>query len=143
MTDLYKAFETNAELEEDGVWLDFGDNTRMKVAHAGETNDQYVAKMSEVAREHEANLRVDSLTPKQNRDAMIEAYAAVIVKGWEGVNGRDGKSMSFSKSNVVKLFTDLPHLFRTVRDHAENFAHYRQNKLKDDAKNSDTASGGN
>lgn len=141
MTDIYKMFSTAADLEKEGVWMDFGD-FRVCVSRAGKGNDRYVAKMMEVQRKYKQQLQRQTLTPEQHDEALRRVYADCIVTGWRGVTDRNGKKLPFNSDNVFTLFTELPDFFETIREFSENFANFREQELEDTAKNSAPASDG-
>jgi hypothetical protein len=63
-----------------------------------------------------------------------------VLLGWESVTGPDGKPLEFSKENAVKLFTDLPDLFKDIRETAEDMTLFKLELDEADAGNSSSAS---
>ena len=63
-----------------------------------------------------------------------EVFAETVVLGWNGVTGRDGEQIPYSRENVKKLFEDLPDLFADIRDACALSANFNRDQQEDDAK---------
>lgn len=141
MRGLYQAFETNKDLENGGIELDYGKNSkgapiRIRIARAGGANKRFAKVLDRLLRPYKRQLANDQLSDDVAKDVMIQAYADAVVLGWEGVEDREGNPMSFSRENVVKLFTDLPELFLDVQQQSQKAALFLQDILEGEQGNS-------
>ena len=141
MSGLYQAFETNKDLENSGIELDYGKNSkgepiRIRVARAGGANKRFAKVLDRLLRPHKRQLANDQLSDDVAKDVMIQAYADAVVLGWEGVEDREGNPMGFSRENVVKLFTDLPELFLDVQQQSQKAALFLVDILEGEQGNS-------
>lgn len=64
-----------------------------------------------------------------------EVYAETVVLGWENVEDENGNAMEFSVENCIKLFDDLPDLFRDIQEQSQRAALFRAEVREADAKN--------
>lgn len=151
MSSMYDHFETNTNLEQEGVWIDYGD-FRVRASHAGNTNKKYVkyaeAKMKPIRRA----VTSGSMDEERSRFILFEIYAEVIVKAWEikdgedkatgeikwksGINKKGGGILEFNKTNVIATFKKLPKLFFDIQEVATSMDTYRKEDMKEDSKNS-------
>ena len=67
---------------------------------------------------------------------IIETYAQCIVMDWKNITTADGTEWPFSVANCIKLLTDLPDVFRIIRDESDDMENYLQSTIEDDSKNS-------
>lgn len=133
---LYKKFKTDSRVENEGIWIDFGESGRIRIARAGGSNGPFVRAMERVHREYRKQIQLDVLDAKKSVDLLVQVYADTVVLGWEGVTGEDGKPLPFNRENCAKLLRDLPDLFRELQEHAGSMALFRESILEQDAKNS-------
>lgn len=138
---LYDAYETNKNLEREGIILDYGTNSKdqpiqIRIARAGGANAKFAKVLELKMKPYKRALANDTMDNKAAERLLIEAYADTVVLGWEGVEDRDGNPMEFSKENVVKLFTDLPDLFIDVQQQSQKSALFRAEVLEGEQGNS-------
>jgi hypothetical protein len=129
---LYDTYETDPQLEKDGVHLEVGTNSKgeivtIRVRRAGGSNQQFAKVFEFKSKPYRRLMDIPgALDPKVQERLMREVYAEAIVAGWENVEDRQGKPLPFTKDNVIQLFTDLPDLFRTVVRESQGMAMYRK-----------------
>ncbi len=132
---LYDMYETDPDMEQGGVILNYGDGIRIKVARAGGSNANFVTVFERISRPYRKRLDSGTLSEELAHELYIQVHAEAVVKDWEGVTDRDGKVMKFSVDNCVKLFKELPDLFADVREAANSISNYRLKEIEDDIKN--------
>ena len=133
---LYSKFQTDTDVEQKGIILDYGEgNGRIRIRRAGGSNQAFTKALEKISRSYRAQIQHNLLSPDESLHIMIEVFAATVVINWEGVIGQDGKTLAFSKENCMKLFKDLPDLFRDVQEQAQNVSLFRANLSEADAKN--------
>lgn len=137
---LYKAFGTNAELENKGIELavatnDDGSVVKFFVSRAGKGNKKYQKALETVFKPYRRQMQLGTMSEETASSLMTEIFATTILKGWENVQTEDGKDLPFNKENAVKLLTDLPELYDTLTAAANDVANFRDETLEEDAKN--------
>lgn len=127
--NLYKSFESDEKAEIEGIVLDYGMNSKdgpiqIRVRRAGGGNARFNKVFEAKSKPYRRIL--ESLDQKTSDRVMREVYADSVVVGWTGVEDRDGNPMEYSRDNVLKLFTDLPDLFRDVVRQTNNESLFRK-----------------
>ena len=134
MSGPYSVFRTDRTLEKEGIILDYGD-FKIKVARAGGANAAFqkalISKIRPFKRQIDAGAIPDGVAER----LFLEVYAESVVLGWEGVTDEYGKPFPYSKENAVKLFSDLPDLFRDVQSQAASISNFRAEVTEDTIKN--------
>jgi hypothetical protein len=133
---LYTLYETDSDLEQGGVILNYEEGVRLKIARAGGANTKYAKSLERITRPYR---RKDGTMMHIEDDIATEMYCRVyaesVVVDWEGVTDRDGNLMEFSVENCVRLFTDLPDLFADVRNAADGIENFKMDQLEGEVKN--------
>lgn len=143
MTSPYKLFAVDKGLEQEGVYLTYGD-FRIKIARAGGSNERYRRLIQAKLKPHRYQIDTDTLPEGVAEDVQREAYASAVVLGWETKSDTgewepvletpEGK-IPYSVDACVKLFKDLPDLFNDVRNAATKVSTFRKAEEEADAKN--------
>lgn len=134
MPSPYALFETDPKAETEGLTLDYGD-FRIRIARAGGANRAFARALEARLKPYRRQLQTETLDEEVAERVLREVYADHVVLGWDGVTGPDGKAMAFSRLNILKLFGDLPELFRDIQDQAGRVALFRATELEDDKGN--------
>lgn len=142
---LYTLFKTDANLEKDGIFIEYGEAsngqpTRIKIARAGGQNTAFTKALERLTKPYRKAIQTNSLDDKTADRVYKEAFIDGVLLGWENVEGPDGELLEFNRENAIKLFTDLPDLFRDLREQAENVALFRAEVREVDLGNSGTSS---
>lgn len=142
----YAMFKTDKVAEaEQGVVLDYGD-FRIRIARAGGANKKFTRLISTKLKPFRRQMETDTLSEDVATKLMIEAYADGIVLGWvskdkdgnfvDGIHDSEMNIKPYSREAVMKIFADLPDLFKDVQAQANQAALFRAVDLETDAKNS-------
>lgn len=123
---LYKKFKTDSACETDGVWLDYGDDCRIKIARAGGSNKRFLKSAEKFRRRYKRQLELEILSNDVAQREAIKIYAESVVLDWEGVTDAEGNELNCNQENITKLFTDLPDLFIDVQQMALNASLFRE-----------------
>ena len=143
MSGLYETFETDRDLENNGVWIDYGD-FRVKLAFAGAQNKAFAKYAEAKLKPFRRAMDAGTLSQDISRDLMMDIYAKTVVLGWEtkagdvfvsGIEDKDGSVIPFTFPNVVKTFKALPAVFTDLQEMAGKISNFRAVKLEDEAKN--------
>ena len=138
--NLYKQFKTDETLEKQGIQLSYGNNDNGEeiliiISRAGSSNSNYTRVVEAKTKPYRRQIQAETLPRDVSDKIMREVYAESIVLGWSGVCDQDGNSLSFTKENVIKIFTDLPDLFEDVKEQANKASLFRSEEMSSDSKN--------
>lgn len=140
---LYKTFATDADLERKGVVIDYGE-FRVTIARAGGANRRYNKVLASKARPYRRAIQTETLPDDIAEKIQVEVFAETVILNWEtlvdgkwkqGIEGRDGKLMSFTKENVIKICQELPDLFSDISDQALKATIFKVDLMEEEAKN--------
>lgn len=137
---LYKQFKTDNSLEKEGILLEYGENSKgkpiaIRIARAGGANKAYEKRMEIRVKPYRRQIQNEIIETALVEKIIKEVYAETIVLGWENVEDENGNDMEFSVENCLKLFDDLPDLFRDIQEQSQRAALFRQEVREADAKN--------
>jgi hypothetical protein len=124
-TNTYEMFETDSELETEGVWFSYSFGA-FKLSYVGGQNQGFAREYSDLMKPYAEAQDRGLMDPKILRGIQIKCYAKHIVQDWRNVTDRNGDELTFTVAACEKLFLDLPELFQVVRNAATNFANYRK-----------------
>lgn len=127
---LYNTFETNKDLERDGIVLDYGFNSKdepiqIRIARAGGANTKFAKVLEQKMKPYKRAIANDTMDNKVAEKLLIEAYADAVILSWTGVEDREGNFLEFTRDNVVKVLTDLPDLFMDIQAQSQKSALFR------------------
>lgn len=133
----YNTFATDKNLESGaGVTLDYGKDGKITIHRAGGANQKYARVASVKLKPYSRQIQTGTADPDVIKRVMAEIYADAVITGWEGVTDKNGKTIPYSKENVVKLLVDLPDLFEEIQKQADLISNFRAEQIEADAKNS-------
>tara|TARA_R110000772_G_scaffold30806_11_gene76527 strand:+ start:212 stop:643 length:432 start_codon:yes stop_codon:yes gene_type:complete len=141
---MYDVFETDSDMEGEGVWIDYGD-FRIKIASAGQGNKAYVRYAEKALKPVRKSMQAGALSNDRAQVIMATIYAKTIVKGWEtkvddewvaGIEGRDGNLLTVNEENIKEAFTNLPNMFIDIQEMASSMENFRKAELEEEAGNS-------
>lgn len=135
MTSPYDLFDTDDNLETGaGVALDYP-GFSITIHRAGGANKKFSRVLTEKFKPHRRKHESGVLEEDIANRILAEAFAETVIIGWKDVKGRDGKPLSFTKTNCIKLLIDLPELFKDIQEQASNFATFKQEVEEIEEKN--------
>lgn len=114
MSSLYEKFKTDEAAEEDGQWVEVAPNVRFKIRSSDSTKVREASIRMAKERRPKLMLYGGMLPPKYADEMEIKLVTDAIVADWDGVEGPDGKALPFTKENLRRIVTDLPHLRREI-----------------------------
>lgn len=156
MTNLYKTFEQDTQLEQDGIEVRY-DDVRFIIARAGGSNEEFKKAFTERVKPFQSQIKRGTMDDDTAAELMADVYADTVVKSWGSIErnekgekvkvkggiwkwipkvpDRDGNLMPFTKENVMQVLLDLPELFKDLQFMASEASNYRRQAEEDDAKN--------
>ena len=135
MAGPYSLFGTDKNLESgDGVSLDYP-GFSITIRRAGGSNVDFSRVLSEKLRPYRKKLDKGTMDDKVSEKILLETYAETVVINWKNVKDRKGHDMPCTAHNCVKLFTDLPDLFRDVQDQANDYKLFLEDQEELEEKN--------
>lgn len=156
MSGLYKQFESDPKLENEGVWYDYGD-FRTKLRFAGGVNKAYLGVLESTLKPYRRLIDQGVFPEERLRSLLMQVYAKTIVSDWhtalkdpdgnlvlnekgettwvDGIESKDGSLIQFSADAVLQTFRNLPNLFIDFATVATSAGNYRLANLEADGKN--------
>jgi hypothetical protein len=136
---LYDAYETSAEVEKDGVWLEVTNEARAKIARAGGKNGDYLKAIAAAARKS----RLSTLSETQAAEVLADVYSKTVVKGWQTLIDGHWRDQIETRNGLVNstpeavkaVLIDLPDLLTAIKDEAERLENFRAERKEDAAGN--------
>lgn len=142
MYSLYDTYETDPQLEKEGVHLEVGmtkDGEKIvtiQLRRAGGANQQFAKVFELKSKPYRRVMEIPgALDPAVQERVMREVYVDSVVVGWENMEDREGNPIPYSKQAALKLFADLPDLFRRVVKESQEMDLFRRIVVEEEAKN--------
>lgn len=88
----YGAFRTDPNLEQKGVWMDYGLGFRVRLARAGGANRRYEKMMEEKIKPIRRAATVGALSKKVGDQILREVFCHTVILEWEVESEKDGKT---------------------------------------------------
>jgi len=131
-------FETDRQLETDGVWVDIGDEdgTQLLIARIG--NPNYNRLMRAKLKPHKNLLQRDAM-PLETQERMLnEVMSETVLLGWKNLKYK-GKKVNYSTARALELITDIPDFRDLVLEIANSMETFRVVEVEEDVKNSEAS----
>lgn len=151
---LYDAFETDPDLEKNGIYIDYGD-FRVRIAFAGATNKKYSNYSEKQFKPLRHAINAGTIDNERSLNILQDIFAQTIVLDWDTKVGEEedgspiwkqgiepktgGDLLPFNKENVKKTFHNLPALFLDIKAQAESISNFRQKEMEADSGNSSSS----
>lgn len=150
MGNMYDQFETDADLEVNGIWIDYGD-FRVKIARAGGANKKYLSYAEKKTKPFRRAIQNGTMPEERSKPLLFDIYAKTIVLDWEiadgeekdgttkwkqGIHKKGGGTLPFTPENVLLTFKQLEAIFFDLQQVAEGISLFRKEEMEEDGKNS-------
>ncbi len=139
----YGSYETDKQLEKNGIMLDLGESGTYIVARSGGANKKYSELVRKLTQRYRRQIANGTLSIDIADRITIEAFSKTILLGWVkkdvngceyDVTGEDGNPLPYSTENAKKLLTDLPDLFADIKACADEATGYRMEVIAEEGK---------
>lgn len=135
--DLYKTYGTDEDLETEGVWTEWTNDSKVKLGRIGGVAFNRVQRQK--MRRMRTGFRADS---EMQDKILVEVLAETVLLDWKGFVDADGKALKYSKDAAVKVLTDLPTFRDDIVAAASDMSLFQAEDEADAEKNSPTPSSG-
>lgn len=131
---LYARFKTNENTEEAGVWVNFGDDVRVRVRRLKSRASQ--AARAELDKPFAPEIRRGTMPEDKLKELAIKQVARGVIAEWEGVTDADGNALPYTPENAFKVLTDLPEFAEAIIEISMNAENYKAQMSADAEGNS-------
>lgn len=97
--DIENAF-ADPEIEREGVWVDYRDGSRVKVARLG--NPLYTRAQDAALKPHRRKQRAGNMESELETKLLCEVIAKTVLVDWEGFT-KNGKEFKYSEKRAAEL----------------------------------------
>lgn len=135
--------KTDSQKEIQGVWTDFAEGIRLKIARA--RNPAYKKSIRDLTEPHQIKeIREDKLMLEDLDELLKQVRAKTILLGWENIEDEAGKPIEYSPEQALAFFNDpeLHDFYTFVILTSENMELFKKELVKDAEKNLSTSSNG-
>lgn len=154
MTSPYEQFETDENLERDGIVLDYGAYA-VKIARSGGSNQRFIKLLEARQKPYRRQIQNETLDEGIARKMLAGVFAEAVILDWGrrekneagsyddqpiiwgSFPGRGGIALPYTRDNVVKVLTDIPDFFGDIREQAAKAALFRKQEIEEVAGNSE------
>lgn len=148
-TSMYAAFKTNQNVEQEGVWVDYG-QFRVRVARAGGSNKKFSRIFETKMRPYQRALKTETIDNDTVARLLREAYVDGIITGWQtkkkAEDGKtdvwkdvvvlpDGSEVPSTKDAWLKVLEETTELFLDIQNMSTTLSLYRDEVLEANAGN--------
>ena len=116
----YAMFKTDKNLEENGIWLDYGD-FRILVARAGGNNQKYKIRLAAKMKPYIRAIHNGTMSEEKAENILREVYTETVILAWEtknihgdfvsGILDEENNIIPDTKENILKTLEDLDELY--------------------------------
>lgn len=137
--DIKKEYGTSKELEKEGVWIEVGEDAKIRVCRAN--NKKYMKEIEKLSRPYKKQIRRGTISGEKFDSIVIEASAKFILVDWEGIK-EDGVTVDYTPEQSLRLLTDFPDFREVVSEIAMDFNNFKEEETKESEGNLETTSSG-
>lgn len=129
------AIKTDSQKSNDGIWVDFEEGIRLKVARLH--NAEYDKYLQRISKPYLRKIRTNTLNRDITADLTKQAVAKHILLDWENIEDESGDPIPYSSEKALEFFRDpdLSELYNFVLETADANELYRQELKEDSEKN--------
>ena len=121
-------FKADKKKEEEGVWIDIGEDARIKVARLN--NEKYKNHFRRTTKPYRRQIRNGNLAEDVAERLLIDAMANTILLGWENLE-EGGKAIKYSVENAKRILSESVDFRDLVSDAAGEIESYRIEDLEE------------
>lgn len=111
---IWTQYLTDQEMEQEGIWIDFGDYEWF-CARAGGANLEFRKAFNAETKKVQESMELEDLPDDEGRVILYKCFADHVVKNWKGMVDEHGDPWPYSKANVIHVFEKMPDFFDELR----------------------------
>lgn len=127
-------YQTDSNVENEGVDLGFGNGRFITIRRAGGSNTTFKTYFASEYGKLGKDVEGKVLDNDEATNVMFDIYAKTIVMDWRGWTDAKGKEIPFSVSNCITLFKEAEEIWLTVYDNAQKLSNFRSLEVQDSGK---------
>ena len=127
----YAMFETDSNLEKDGIWIDYGPFA-FKIARAGGSNEKYKRMLQARMKPYRRQIQNETMSEEKAQTILLETFVDAVLLDWRDVADREGNVMDFNRENALQLFSDLKDLLADLQTQAQKISNFRREEVEED-----------
>jgi hypothetical protein len=141
---LFETYATNRRFEAEGIWIDCGGGTQMRIARRNRFNKRYRKMIDSEVKPYQSAIKQDNLDPDIDARITTKVFCHTILLGWKGVKEPkifteaehdDDGFVGYTPERGIKLMEALPDLYDMLGESANKASNFRDEQNIDDAKN--------
>lgn len=139
MTNIFNLYETDKELEKNGVWIEYPGGEMFKVARIGTSESSYNKLLRQKTKQYKRKIDTDTMDFDVLSKIMMDVFAQTSLRDWKNVKEKDSdgkeKLIDFSPENALELMRRLPDLFDDLHTQAQALSTFQKEAVDKDSKN--------
>lgn len=129
-------FGTDPELEKNGVWIDYGEGTMVKIARAGGANRRYLLRAEALTKPHRRAFDTRTIDPEVAKKINAQVFSETIVLDWKGFEDDvTGEPIPCTPENIQAELLADDDFFEDVQARASQFATFKRAAVEGEIKN--------
>lgn len=137
-------YKTDKDLEENGVWVDFGDGIQVKIRRANSKASRDCR--AKLEKPYAGQFRNREMPQSLQDEILIKQLSQSIILDWKGVpdptDEKGERMLPCNEENIVKMMTQFPDFREDILTAAVAQATFQRELMKAAEGNSSSASGG-
>lgn len=125
----FKRYKTDKTLEENGVWVDLGEDVHVLVGRLTSKRTREVRRR--LMRPYESMREVP---PELEDKINIQVMAEAVLLDWRGITDEEEKAIPYSREAAIKLLSDFPDFRDEVAGASLRRDIFRANELEGNSK---------
>jgi len=119
---------------ENGVWVDMGNDARIKVARMN--NKKYKRSIKTLSTPYKRMIQMNALPDDTAEQILNKAMAEAILLDWEGLK-LNGEELPYNRDNAMKILSDpaLEDFRNVVMDISNDMELFREQEQEEEIKN--------
>lgn len=127
-------YKTDPDLENNGVWIDFGDDVHVKITRFGTTKSKEVRRRLE--KPYQNFTRKGGIPDSVLEEILMKQIAEAIIVDWKGVTDEEGAVLDCTYDNRLTVLKKYPDFRDDVVLAASERDTFKTANVEDGAKNS-------
>ncbi len=128
--DLQKMFGTDKKLEEQGVWVEIDEKSKIKVARLGNLKFREFSRKLQNNAKIATKYKIDDF----NQNDLVKLLANTILLDWEGIE-LNGEVLPYSIENAIKILTEFKDFTNLVVELANQMETFKNEDIDGAKKN--------